>query len=577
MVVAMIVSAVFDVISLAAVLPFISVLVAPDAVIADTRVGPIADRLGIDTGAELIAPFTLLFICFAVVAGIVRVVILLAGTRLSTAVGSDLSVEVYRKTLHQPYATHVARNSSEIVGAITGKVNTVVLNVLQPSMLLASSLLVSLAVAATLVVIDPGIALAAVLTFGVSYLVISRATRGALRRNSTRVAAEQVRVVKAVQEGLGGIRDVILDGTHDVYTEVYHNADLPLRRSQANVTFISRSPRYLMEVVGMVALAGVAYVVARQGEITTALPTLGALVLGAQRLLPALQQAYASWAQVNGSLASLEDVVELIEQPMPEGAADASSGPPLEFHNSITLEQLEFTYPSTDTPVISGLDLEIQPGQRIGFIGSTGSGKTTLLDLIMTLLEPSGGSLLIDGRPLVDADLKHRWRRTVAHVPQHIFLADTSIAANIAFGTPEGDIDISRVRAAAESAQIAEFVESLPDAFETQVGERGIRLSGGQRQRIGLARALYKQASVLVLDEATSALDDETERSVMDAIAALDDELTILIVAHRLTTLAQCDRVVRLERGRIAEVGSFDEMIGSRSRPGVRDQGTIEN
>ena len=320
----------------------------------------------------------------------VRVWVLLAGTRLSTAAGSDLSVEVYRRTLHQPYEVHLSRNSSEIVGAVIGKVNTVVLNVLQPLMLFTSSLILSSAIALALVVIDPFVAISAVAVFGLSYVAISAVTRARLRNNSARVATEQVNVVKAVQEGLGGIRDVLLDGTQGLYTAVYRNADRPLRRAQANVVFISRSPRYLMEIIGMVALAGVAFFLAGRSDITTVLPLLGALALGAQRLLPTLQQAYASWALVNGNLASLQDVNALLEQPA--GTDSDEHVEPLEFDTAITLSGITFGYHNTQGNVIERLDLTIHPGQSVGFIGPTGSGKTTLLDLIMSLLSPSGTS-----------------------------------------------------------------------------------------------------------------------------------------------------------------------------------------
>jgi ATP-binding cassette subfamily B protein len=232
----------------------------------------------------------------------------------------------------------------------------------------------------------------------------------------------------------------------------------------------------------------------------------------------------------------------------------------LQFENEIEFDSVYFRYSPESPWVINDLSICIPKGSRVGFIGTTGSGKSTTLDLFMGLLEPTMGKLLVDGRPIGD-DIVRSWQRTIAHVPQSIYLADTTLAENIAFGIPRSEIAMDRVRSAARQAQIADFIERLPDAYDTLAGERGVRLSGGQRQRIGIARALYKDASVLVFDEATSALDDVTEQSVMDAIDELDRNLTILIIAHRLSTVRRCDTIVRLENGRMVACGQYAELI----------------
>jgi len=419
-------------------------------------------------------------------------------------------------------------------------------------------LLVAIPVA--LIAIDPVVALVGTGGFGASYALISWLARRRLRRNSQRIADEYTRVVKALQEGLGGIRDVLLDGTQPVYCEVYRQADHVLRRAQGDNVFIGQSPRFVMEALGMVLIAALAYVLSHQAHgATKALPVLGALALGAQRLLPALQQGFAAWASMAGSHASLAATIELLDQPLPAELLSPAPAP-LPFRTAIRFRNVRFRYSNDGPWVLDGLDLTIPQGGRIGLVGGTGSGKSTTLDLLMGLLVPTEGEVMVDGQ-VVTGTLARAWQRTIAHVPQSIYLADTTMAENIAFGVPRAEIDMQRVRDAARQAQIADFIESRPEGYDADVGERGVRLSGGQRQRIGIARALYKRASVLILDEATSALDNETERSVMQAIEGLQRNLTILLIAHRLSTVRHCDTIAELEHGRIVAQAPYDKLL----------------
>jgi ATP-binding cassette subfamily B protein len=315
-----------------------------------------------------------------------------------------------------------------------------------------------------------------------------------------------------------------------------------------------------MEALGMVLIAALAFGLSRQSHgMSAALPVLGALALGAQRLLPALQQVYSAWATIAGSHASFEDTVELLDQPLPSDAVVPRPAP-LPFRHEIRFNNVRFRYAVDGPWVIDHLNLVIPKGARIGLVGGTGSGKSTTLDLLMGLLQPSEGSIAIDGSVLGGSTVR-AWQSCIAHVPQSIFLADTTLLQNIAFGTPPDAIDPERVRLAAQRAQIIEFIDSAPLGFQTLVGERGVRLSGGQRQRIGIARALYKEASVLVLDEATSALDNSTERSVMDAIDGLSRHLTVIMIAHRLSTVRRCDTIVELEYGRVVAQAPYDQLL----------------
>lgn len=556
----MVVSAFAEVASLGAVLPFLGILTAPDRVLDNRWVAHAAHALGIESAQQLLLPLTVAFALMAVVAGAIRMLLLWVSTRFTFAAGADLSIEVYLRTLYQPYDVHVARNSSEVISGITNKVGGTVLGVLLPLMTLLSSALLLVAIPLALIAIDPAVALAASIALGGSYGVISWLSRRRLYHNSRRQADAQTHVLKALQEGLGGIRDVLLDGAQPVFCEVYRRADEQLRRAQGSNVFIAQSPRFAMEAVGMVLISALAYGLTRQHHgASVALPILGALALGAQRLLPALQQAFGAWANIAGSSAYLSDTVDLIDQPMPPEVLQPAPEP-LHFQQAIQFRNVRFRYSSDGPWVLEGLTFTIPKGARVGLVGGTGSGKSTTLDLLTGLLQPTEGEILVDGAPL-DGSCVRSWQRTLAHVPQSIYLADASIAENIAFGVPTDAIDMQRVREAARRAQIDEFIEGRPGAYAALVGERGVRLSGGQRQRIGIARALYKRASVLVLDEATSALDTATERAVMDAIEGLDRELTILLIAHRLTTVKGCDNILELERGRLVAQGPYELLL----------------
>lgn len=556
----MVLSALAEVISLGAILPFLGVLISPDQVFERPLVAKFAGMLGIHSPGGLALPLTIAFAIAALVAAAIRLAVLWVSTRLSFAAGVDLSINMYRRTLYQPYCVHVSRNSSEVISGITNKVSTVVTGVLFPLLVLLSSGIVLIAIVATLTAIDPIIAMLAAAGFGASYAVITFFSQNSLHRNSVSIAVEQTRLFKALQEGLGGIRDVLLDGTQAFYCAIYYQADLALRKAQASNTFISASPRFAMEGVGMTLIALLAYGVSVEpGGLVVALPVLAALAMGAQRLIPTLQQAYASWSTIAGSHASMVDTLDLLDQTLPP---EASMPPvqPLPFRHHLCFDSVRFRY-GTDGPwVLDGLDFSIVRGSRVGFVGPTGSGKSTAIDLLMGLLEPTEGAVLVDGLSIADARLR-AWQRNIAHVPQSVYLADATVAENIAFGVPASEIDMTRVREAARQAQISSFIESAAEGYLAVVGERGVRLSGGQRQRIGIARALYKRATVLVFDEATSALDTVTEQAVMDAIENLDRELTILIIAHRLSTIRHCDRVIELDHGKLVAEGSYDQLL----------------
>lgn len=549
-----------EILSIGAVLPFLGALTAPQVVFTHPLAQPLFARLGFTAPDQLLLPLTIAFGCATLLSGGMRLLLLWTSTRFTFAAGADLSSSIYQRTLYQPYSVHVARNSSEVISGISGKANEVIYGVMSPLLVMFSSIVMLSAILVALLTINPAIALTAFGGFGTIYVVVVKLARKRLSLNSQRIARESTQVIKSLQEGLGGIRDVLIDGTQPVYCDIYRAADLPLRRAQGGNLFIASFPRYGIESLGMLLIATLAYVLARQpGGIATAIPVMGALALGAQRLLPVLQQAYGSWTAMCASQATFQDALDLLDQPLPDYAGQPAPEP-MEFQRELAIENVSFRYAPDAVWVLQDVNLTIPKGARIGFMGTTGSGKSTLLDVVMALLHPTRGALKIDNVAITAAN-QRSWQAHIAHVPQAIYLADTSIAENIAFGVPLEQIDMARVSHAAQQAQIAVTIEGWAQQYQTKVGERGVRLSGGQRQRIGIARALYKQADVIVFDEATSALDNETEHAVMNGIESLSKEITVLVIAHRLSTLRHCSMVVKLSNGHLAKVGSFEQMV----------------
>ncbi len=549
-----------EVLSIGAVLPFLGVLTAPESIFELPIAQPVIHALKLTEPKELLLPLSIIFALAALLAGAMRMLLLWATTKLSFATGADLGISIYRRTLHQPYAVHCSRNSSEVINSIGSKTGAIINGFVMPGLTIISSSVMLIAILVALIVVDPVIALVTFGGFGMLYVFVVVLTRKKLQKNGQIVASESTKVIKCMQEGLGGIRDVIIDGSQSTFCDIFRNSDLSLRRAQGRNVFMSSSPRLSVEALGMVFITILAYRIALEEDaIVNVIPVLGALALGAQRLLPVLQQLYGSYAASQSAKASLQDALDLLEQPLPD-YVNQPIVQPIPFNRHISLKQLSFRYSSQMPHVLKQLNLTIVKGSRVGFIGATGSGKSTLLDIVMGLLQPSDGTLEIDNQTVTLGN--HRaWQAHIAHVPQAIFLADSTVEENIAFGVPKGQIDSQRVRDAAQQAQISESIESWPKQYQTFVGERGIRLSGGQRQRIGIARALYKQADVLIFDEATSALDNETEQSVMQAIEGLSENMTVLIIAHRLTTLKNCNQIVELGEGGIKRTGSYQDIV----------------
>ncbi len=549
-----------EIISIGAVLPFLAAISSPNQIFNHPATQPLIRIFSLTSPEQLVLPLTIIFILVTFITGCLRLLLLFANTKLSFSTGADIGVSIYRKTLYQPYIAHISRNSSEIINSIATKVNAVI-HITMQSLILLSSIIITITITIAIVYFEPIIALSTIACFVSIYIFIAGVTNKRLLSNGRIVARESNIVIRCLQEGLGGIRDVIIAGSQEVYCQAYRAADLLSRRAQANTSFISSSPKYVVEGLGMALIALIAYLLTLRSEPGDILviPTLGLIALAAQRLLPNLQQVYGAWASIQGQLASFEDVLELLSQPVMEHCKISPTSR-LNFVDKIELKHISYRYSPSTPWILKDLDLIIKAGSCVGFIGVTGCGKSTLMDIIMGLLEPSSGTVLVDGVKVTSVNVQD-WHQNIAHVPQDIFLVDNSVAENIALGKRVREIDYDRVKVVAQQAKIAKTIETWPHGYNTVVGERGVRLSGGQRQRLGIARALYGDPTVIVFDEATSALDSKTEEDVMQSIEKLDDNLTILIVAHRLTTLKNCDEIIQLgPNGNIINRGTYDQI-----------------
>jgi ATP-binding cassette subfamily B protein len=549
-----------ELLTIGSVVPFLAVVSNPEGARAFPGVGFLLGLFGAGSERDLLWGATALLIAATIFAAAVRLLILRTTQRTVVGLGHEIATAIYSRMLRQPYLHFVSRNPSEHYASVE-KVQTLTFSVFMPLVQGLNASVIALGIAALLVAIDPVTALVgAGVTAGV-YVAITVFTRRRLKANSRVLALKATARMQAIQEAVGGIRDILLGHTQSVFEETFRDIDIKLRRANAANIFIAQAPRFVVEAVGIVLIGLLAVAMSlRPGGIMAAVPVLGALALGAQRLMPLLQQAYSGWSIFAGNRQVLADVVALLEAPVVETGGAPLDGPVRPFARDVVFDNVGMSYPNRPG-VLRGLNLSIAKGERIGLVGTTGSGKSSFLDVLMALLEPDAGEVRIDGVPL-SAATRANWQAQIAHVPQAVYLSDNSVAANIAFGAPEETLDLARIEAAARQAQMHDFILTLPQGYATPVGERGVRLSGGQRQRIAIARALYKDATLLIFDEATGALDRKTEAAIMDAVQALGRDRTVLIVAHRISALAGCDRIVRIEAGRIVESGAYGELVG---------------
>jgi ATP-binding cassette, subfamily B, bacterial PglK len=549
-------------VSIGLVIPFLAAMTNPEMVFNNDYIQPFIKFFSISNKDEILLPMVVLFGSFAIFSGALRVTILWSIARLSYAAGADFNINIYKKVLGQGYEEHISDSSSHLINIIITKTRFVVTGVIYPVLTILTSVFIGVVILILLLIVDPVVSLLSASVFGLTYMILVRLTRRNLFTNSKKIADNSTRLITFVQESLGGIRDIIIDSAHDKVHKKFRDVDIELQRAEGDNIFIGQSPKYLMESIGMASIAFIAYFFSQtDGSINQFVPILGVMALSAQRLLPLLQQVYFGISSMRGVGSSLEDVLMLLRKPFQEHIK-SSQNMHLNFYSNIKLENIGFRYKGSKNDVFSNINLTINRGDCIGIIGDSGCGKSTLLDIIMGLLKPTYGNLKIDNR-VVDNQNINQWRANIAHVPQSVFLVDDSIEFNIAFLYENHEIDKDLIFTVVEKAQLSDFTDSLPNGLQTSVGEMGDKLSGGQKQRIGLARAMYKNSDVYILDESTSALDTKTEEKIMKSINSLSKDKTVIMVAHRISTLKNCNKIYKLQKNQIKNLGSYSEAFAN--------------
>lgn len=562
-----VVGAFSEVVSLGAVLPFLAALINAKALLARSEISWLLHLFNIETEVEIIILMAVTFSLAIIVVNFLRMATLRIQTQLAAAISSDLIEDVYRRTLMQPYQFHTDVNSGKLQSEIIYDFNVAMSTVLGVMMLITQGLVMGSIILA-LLALDPVVAVGMGTVAAVAYMVITRITTKRLVARGKIMSDKYHGMLKTLNEGYGGIRDVVLSGQQQQFVAEFRRTDRPIRQATADTQFIRAVPRYILETVMVVALSmSTAALAWWTGDISGTLPILGAIGLAANRMLPAMQQVYVSLSGMQGSHISLKRTLSALSR-VPDPVAIISPEGPATLKSSVSLQGIWFRYAPTQSDdgdadwILKDVSLEVPVNKTVALVGTTGSGKSTISDVLLGLLRPQSGLMLLDGVPMDDTMLA-AWRRSIAHVPQSVYLSDTTFKENIAFGVPRDLIDMDRVREAAKSAHIAEFIEGRPLGYDETIGERGIRLSGGQRQRLGIARALYRNAQMIVFDEATSSLDNATEWAVMEAIHELSNRMTVVLIAHRLSTVRDADIIFEIGKGRIIASGTFDELMNT--------------
>ena len=468
--------------------------------------------------------------------------------------------------LAQPYEFFLTRHSGDMTTNILGESNTVVARYMRPFVGLVSAAFTIVAIFIALLIVNPVVTLVAITSFALIYAIVVLMTRKGVKDMGDRRLAANQKVFRLSGEALSGIKDIKLLGKESTYVDRYSEPAHEMATFGIWISIISSAPQFILQVVafGGIVLLSLALVepnsLNERAALGELLPLLGVLAFAGQRLLPQLHAVYGAVTEMSFGKAAVERVYKDLSWGH-SNSVDRSRPEPLRCKQSLELKNVCYTYPNAEAPGVNDVSLKIQSGERIGIVGSSGAGKTTLADVVLGLLTPQAGTILTDGTPIITDNLR-AWQRSVGYVPQDIFLTDASLLENIALGTDLSEIDRAKVESCARIAQLHEFIVSeLPNGYDTEIGERGVRLSGGQRQRIGIARALYHDADLIVFDEATSALDNLTEREVMASIEALPGDKTILMIAHRLSTVKVCDRIVVMDRGTVSGVDTWDTLV----------------
>jgi ABC-type multidrug transport system fused ATPase/permease subunit len=550
-----------ELLGVGSIAPFISIASDPRVIHTNAYLEKIYTLFNFTSDTSFIIFFGILVILVFIISNITLVGVNFVIHIFSGKRRHSISMRLFEKYLRQPYIFFLNTNSAVLTKTILSDVTTYVVDILICLLQLVASLIICLSIITLLVLLNPYLALITSLFLGLIYIFIFSAIRKFLSRIGEERSIQDVFRYKYINEAFSGIKDIKIIGKENNFLNLFAAPSKKYAASDAIYSSIIDTPKHIIETLAIGGMLTVIIFMLLAGtNITGFIPILTVYALGAYRLLPQLQKIFRSVTSIRYHFYAVENLHKALQKTPPGIEINTGNIPRLEFRSAIKLADISFSYPNDERSTIRNQNLLIKSNTSIAFVGPTGCGKTTLVDIILGLLEPDSGKIFVDNVELNTKNIKN-WQKNLGYVPQSIYLTDDTIRNNIAFGIAGKDIDKEMLVRSAKLANIHAFIENeLKDGYDTVIGERGIRLSGGQRQRLGIARAIYNDPSVLILDEATSALDTLTENAIMDAINNLSHKKTIIIVAHRITTVRSCDAIYLMEKGAIVDYGSYDEL-----------------
>lgn len=546
---------------------FMAVVADPDIINRTNLIGNLYRMSGVTDPGEFIYIVGVIAVVVLVSTAFISMLTIWRAARFAARIGQEMADRLFRYYMHQSWLFHSWGSSAELTKRIASDAYVVSSQVVYPLMQINTKLILAFFMIGGLLLLNPWVILMALAIFGSGYALLYRLVRFRLTKNGKRISEIAVQRYKLMSEGFGGIKDVLLLGRQTTFVNRFETNGDALSKSLSTNDALAMAPKHFMDMVAFssVILLFLYLTKTHQGDLATVLPMLALYALAGFKVLPAIQQIYHAVATIKGSTAAFDAIKEDLKASRYIDDHSASQNktfekPDIGLKQSITFKDVTFTYPGKTQPALRSLSAEIPANRSIGFVGTSGSGKSTLVDLVIGLLAPDEGKIMIDGEPLTPQNAR-AWQDRIGLVSQSIYLSDASIRENVAFGIPLEQIDTARVLEVLKLAHLDEMIAELPNGIETRVGERGVQLSGGQRQRVGIARSLYHNPEILVFDEATSALDGITEKSIMEAIAEFAGKKTIILIAHRFTTIQQCDLIYYMEKGRVVDQGTYEELM----------------
>lgn len=558
---------IFELIGIASIGPFMALVSNPNLVDTNDTLNYIYNFVGASSKNNFIFLSGILVLFSLSISSLFSILTTWRLARFSIGFGISLGNKLYDYYLKQNWIFHTTTTSAILTKQISTETNRVTSQILAQIMSANAKLVLVFFISISLIIYNPLVAIGGLFIFVVGYFIIYKIVKKRLTRYSKKISSSATTRFRLMNEGFGGVKDILLSNRQENFIKKFKECGDTQAKAQAFISAVGQTPRYLMELLAFGSMILLVLVLLKQhgGVIEEVIPVLAVYALAGFKLLPALQQIYSSITSIKGASASFELIKTDLLKVKNIKNKNVEKIESLDDFKEIKLENITFSYPNKKKPAIENIDLIIKKNTTIGLVGETGSGKSTTVDIILALLSPTNGFLKIDDTIIKDSNTKY-WQKNIGYVPQAIFLSEGTISENIAFGIDNLDIDIEKVKKAVKLAHLEELVASLEDGLDTKVGERGVQLSGGQRQRIGIARALYNDAKVLVFDEATSALDGITEKIIMDAINELSGDRTIIIIAHRLTTVMKADVIYMFDKGKIIDSGNFEELLNKNER-----------